>query len=74
MTGIGTARAKKSVLALGLLTSADLQFGSVTTMTEHVDVLIVGAGLSGIGAAYHLQQKKAALFYLHQFHSCLRHL
>lgn len=24
---------------------------------EHVDVLIVGAGLSGIGAAYHLQQK-----------------
>ena len=25
--------------------------------TEHVDVLIVGAGLSGIGAAYHLQQK-----------------
>src|SRR5438132_744133 len=25
--------------------------------TEHVDVLIVGAGLSGIGAAYHLQEK-----------------
>ena len=25
-------------------------------MSEHVDVLIVGAGLSGIGAAYHLQQ------------------
>ena len=25
------------------------------TMTEHVDVLIVGAGLSGIGAAHHLQ-------------------
>jgi monooxygenase len=24
-------------------------------VTEHVDVLIVGAGLSGIGAAYHLQ-------------------
>jgi cation diffusion facilitator CzcD-associated flavoprotein CzcO len=24
---------------------------------EHVDVLIVGAGLSGIGAAYHLQQE-----------------
>ena len=28
MAGIGTARAKKSVAALGLLTSADLQFGS----------------------------------------------
>ncbi|MDH4169823.1 MAG: NAD(P)/FAD-dependent oxidoreductase [Acidimicrobiia bacterium] len=25
--------------------------------TEHVDVLIVGAGISGIGAAYHLEQK-----------------
>jgi len=24
-------------------------------MTEHVDVLIVGAGLSGIGAAHHLR-------------------
>ena len=24
---------------------------------EHVDVLIVGAGISGIGAAYHLQQQ-----------------
>ena len=26
-------------------------------MTEHVDVLIVGAGISGIGAGYHLQTK-----------------
>ncbi|MEP4459122.1 MAG: NAD(P)-binding protein, partial [Nitratireductor sp.] len=25
--------------------------------TEHFDVLIVGAGISGIGAAYHLQQQ-----------------
>src|ERR1700754_3622882 len=25
--------------------------------TEHVDVLIVGAGISGIGAAYHLRQR-----------------
>ncbi|MHC2577168.1 cation diffusion facilitator CzcD-associated flavoprotein CzcO [Bradyrhizobium diazoefficiens] len=24
---------------------------------EHVDVLIVGAGLSGVGAGYHLQSK-----------------
>ena len=31
---------------------------SRTTMaSEHFDVLIVGAGLSGIGAGYHLQQK-----------------
>jgi monooxygenase len=28
-----------------------------TTPPEHLDVLIVGAGLSGIGAGYHLQQK-----------------
>ena len=26
--------------------------------TEHFDVLIVGAGLSGVGAGYHLQQKR----------------
>jgi cation diffusion facilitator CzcD-associated flavoprotein CzcO len=25
--------------------------------TEHVDVLIVGAGISGIGGAYHLTQQ-----------------
>ncbi|HCX67744.1 MAG TPA: FAD-containing monooxygenase EthA, partial [Rhodobiaceae bacterium] len=25
--------------------------------TEHFDVLIVGAGISGIGAAYHLQEQ-----------------
>src|SRR5688572_30849215 len=25
---------------------------------EHVDVLIIGAGVSGIGAAYHLQDKQ----------------
>jgi monooxygenase len=28
-----------------------------TQKTEHFDVLIVGAGLSGVGAGYHLQQK-----------------
>ncbi|MGA7803688.1 NAD(P)-binding protein, partial [Bradyrhizobium sp.] len=28
-----------------------------TQRPEHFDVLIVGAGLSGIGAGYHLQQK-----------------
>lgn len=29
----------------------------VIMTTEHIDVLIVGAGLSGIGAAYHLQKE-----------------
>ena len=28
-----------------------------TQRTEHFDVLIVGAGISGIGAAYHLSQQ-----------------
>lgn len=32
-------------------------------MTEHVDVLIVGAGLSGIGAAHHLQSALPAKSY-----------
>ena len=30
---------------------------NTTAPSEHFDVLIVGAGLSGIGAGYHLQQK-----------------
>ena len=29
----------------------------MTQQTEHVDVLIVGAGISGVGAAYHLTQQ-----------------
>ena len=33
------------------------------TAVEHFDVLIVGAGLSGIGAAWHLQQKCAGKSY-----------
>jgi monooxygenase len=32
--------------------------------SEHVDVLIVGAGLSGIGAGYHLQRKCPAKSYV----------
>ncbi len=32
--------------------------------TEHFDVLIVGAGLSGIGAAYHLQKECPRKTYL----------
>ena len=31
--------------------------GSIGTAPEHFDVLIVGAGISGIGAAYHLAQQ-----------------
>jgi monooxygenase len=30
----------------------------LASTTEHLDVLIVGAGLSGIGAAHHLQQQR----------------
>lgn len=30
---------------------------SVSPKAEHVDILIVGAGISGIGAAYHLKQQ-----------------
>ncbi|NUR06690.1 MAG: NAD(P)/FAD-dependent oxidoreductase [Nocardioidaceae bacterium] len=33
-------------------------------MTEHVDVLIVGAGLSGIGAACHLEERRPGTSYL----------
>jgi cation diffusion facilitator CzcD-associated flavoprotein CzcO len=29
-------------------------------LTEHLDVLIVGAGISGVGAAYHLKQQCAS--------------
>src|SRR6202007_2617499 len=30
-------------------------FASASQATEHFDVLIVGAGISGIGSAYHLR-------------------
>ena len=30
---------------------------AVTAEPAHVDVLIVGAGISGIGSAYHLQDQ-----------------
>ena len=33
-------------------------------MTEHVDVLIIGAGLSGIGAAWRLQRERPATSFL----------
>src|SRR5688500_10463459 len=33
-------------------------------MTEHVDVLVIGAGLSGVGAAWRLQQQRPGTSYL----------
>jgi monooxygenase len=33
------------------------QTAATTEQTEHVDVLIVGAGISGIGAAHHLKER-----------------
>ncbi|HEX2161937.1 MAG TPA: NAD(P)/FAD-dependent oxidoreductase [Thermoleophilaceae bacterium] len=39
------------------MTSASVPAPSAVPDVDHVDVLIVGAGLSGIGAAYHLQTK-----------------
>ena len=32
--------------------------------TEYFDVVIVGAGLSGVGAAYHLQDKCSGMSYV----------
>jgi cation diffusion facilitator CzcD-associated flavoprotein CzcO len=39
------------------MTVADRRVGQASVPTEHVDVLIVGAGISGIGGAYHLTQQ-----------------
>src|SRR5271169_5471172 len=40
-----------------VLTESAPRSAGVAPGIEHFDVLIVGAGLSGIGAAYHLQQE-----------------
>ncbi len=37
--------------------TATLDDSTATGGTEHFDVLIVGAGISGVGAAYHLQEQ-----------------
>src|SRR4051794_33808825 len=37
---------------------------TATAKTEHFDVLIVGAGISGVGAAYHLQDQCADKTYV----------
>ena len=36
----------------------------INMASEHFDVVIVGAGLSGIGAGYHLQEKSPAKSYV----------
>ncbi|MBW0091095.1 NAD(P)/FAD-dependent oxidoreductase [Pseudonocardia sp. KRD-184] len=44
-------------------TVTDDQSSSAVTPPEHVDVLVVGAGLSGIGAAWRLQQERPGTTY-----------
>ena len=39
------------------ITAADQPPARPADQPEHVDVLVVGAGLSGVGAAYHLQER-----------------
>ena len=46
------------------MTAAAQQATRPEAATEHTDVLIVGAGLSGIGAAHHLQDRFPAKSYL----------
>jgi cation diffusion facilitator CzcD-associated flavoprotein CzcO len=46
------------------MTAAAQQAAGPGAATEHTDVLIVGAGLSGIGAAHHLQARFPARSYL----------
>ena len=40
------------------MTTTDLAASPTETLTEHFDVLIVGAGISGIGGAYHLTHQR----------------
>jgi len=58
-TGPGTETTpmqSNAAIDLSAANAADLKHGAATGVA-HVDVLIVGAGLSGIGAAFHLQEK-----------------
>src|ERR1700736_5057222 len=45
------------------LTTTQSKEPSVTRTPDHVDVLIVGAGISGIGAAYYLQTQQPGKSY-----------
>ena len=68
-----TARERRERLALGLSCArhdraagvilADMATHAGPSVAPHVDVLIVGAGLSGIGAACHLQREAPGVTY-----------
>ena len=45
------------------MAEADERLGEEQTGTEYADVLIIGAGISGIGAAYRIQEKNPNLSY-----------
>jgi monooxygenase len=59
ITGFGKALWASAAKTVSPKRAANL--GAVTP--DHVDVLIVGAGLSGVGAAYHLQESCPDLSY-----------
>ncbi len=44
--------------------TVESEVGVVSAESEHVDVLIVGAGISGVGAAYHLGEQCPGLNYV----------
>jgi monooxygenase len=47
------------------MTTIEAAAGSATTSdVQHIDVLVVGAGISGIGAAYHLQHEQPGRTFL----------
>src|SRR5688572_9280653 len=46
------------------MTVGDLHSVADSEQAEHVDVLIVGAGISGVGGAYHLTQQCPSLSFV----------
>src|ERR1700731_209493 len=55
--GIGERKRRRPSDGYGPAMTRKVASMETTQLTEHFDVLIVGAGLSGIGAGYHLQHK-----------------